>query len=72
MAGSVSIDASALLAALQTNLARLVEARDPQTAELAYELQNIIDKVQADLGPLEPMSVGARAASTFQEHRKLG
>ena len=72
MADSVSIDASALLAALEMNLARLAEARDPQTADLAYELQNIIDKVQADLGPLQPMSARAGAASSFQQHRKSG
>ena len=59
MASAPSADAypSALLVALEMNLARLAENRDPQTADLAYELLNIIDKVRAELGPLPPMSV---------------
>jgi len=62
MAGNPSTDAhaSALLAALEMNLASLVEARDPQTADLAYEIQNTIDKIRAELGHLQPMSVAPR------------
>jgi hypothetical protein len=74
MAGDASTDAhsSALLAALEMNLARLAEARAPQTADLAHENQNIIDKIRAELGYLQPMRVGTEAAITFQQHPKLG
>jgi len=52
MAGSVRLDAniSGLLASLERNLDSLVKARDPQTADLAYDLQNAIDKIRAELG----------------------
>lgn len=51
MAGSVRLEAhtSGLLASLERNLASLAKARDPQTADLAYELQNAIDKLRAEL-----------------------
>ena len=74
MAGDDSIDEhpSALLAALEMNLARLAQARDPQTADLAHEIQNIIDKIRAELGHLQPTSVGTEPAITFQQHGELG
>jgi hypothetical protein len=40
---------SGLLASLELNLSNLVTARDPQTVELAYELQNAIDNIRAEL-----------------------
>ena len=63
MAGDDSIDAhpSALLAALEMTLARLAEARDPQTVDLAHEIQNIIDRIRAELGQLQPTSVATEA-----------
>ena len=72
MAGNGSFDAdpSALLAALEMSLARLAEARDPQTADLAHEIQIIIDKIRTELGALQPTSVGTEAAITFQQRRK--
>ena len=39
----------ALLSSLELNLDRLAKSSDPQTAELAYELQNTIDKIRAEL-----------------------
>ena len=50
MAGGASIDA--LLASLEMNLGNLAKARDPKTADLAYELQNAIDKIRAELGQI--------------------
>jgi len=74
MAGDDSIDAhpSALLAALEMTLARLAEARDPQTVDLAHEIQNIIDRIRAELGQLQPTSVATEARTTFQQYGKLG
>ena len=66
MASYASTDAhsSAVLAALEMTLARLAEARDPQTANLAYEIQNTIDKIRAELGHLQPIRFGTEAATT--------
>jgi uncharacterized protein YicC (UPF0701 family) len=68
MAGDASTDAhlSAVLAALEMTLARLAQARDPQTANLAYEIQNTIDKIRAELGHLQPMRFATEAATTSQ------
>jgi hypothetical protein len=52
MAGRASNDAHirALLASLEINLANVVKARDPATVALAFEIQNTIDKIRAELG----------------------
>ena len=47
----------ALLSSLELNLDRLAKSSDPQTAELAYELQNTIDKIRAELGQIGDASV---------------
>jgi len=40
----------------------LVKARDPRTADLAYELQKAIDKIRADLGEIgDPLVIRKRA-----------
>jgi hypothetical protein len=49
-----------LLASLETNLANLVKARDPATVALAYELQNTIDKIRAELGQIGDDSMALR------------
>jgi hypothetical protein len=55
MAGSVRSEADirALLASLETNLDSLAKARDPKTADLAHELQNVIDKIRAEIGQID-------------------
>jgi hypothetical protein len=73
MAGGASTDAhlTALLAALEMNLARLAEARDPQTVDLAHELQMTIDKIRAEIGQLQHTDLITDApTSTFHQHRK--
>jgi hypothetical protein len=56
---------------LEANLARLAEARDPQTVDLAHDLQKAIDKIRAELGELPLKDAGTRAATpTVQRHRK--
>ena len=73
MAGGASTDAhlTALLAALEMNLARLAEARDPQTVDLAHELQMTIDKFRAEIGQLQHTDLITDApTSTFHQHRK--
>jgi hypothetical protein len=73
MAGGASTDAhlTALLAALEMNLARLAEARDPQTVNLAHELQMTIDKIRAEIGQLQHTNLITDApTSTFHQHRK--
>ncbi len=71
MAGDTSTDAhlTALLAALEMNLARLADARDPRTTDLAHDLQKAIDKIRAELDQLERMDVIA-AAPPFHQYRK--
>ena len=64
MAGIVRVDAhiSGLLASLERNLDILIKARDPRTADLAYELQKAIDKIRADLGEIgDPLVIRKRA-----------
>ena len=73
MAGEASTDAhlTALLAALEMNLARLADARDPQTVDLAHDLQKTIDKIWAELGQLQLKDVvTGTVTSTFHQHRK--
>ena len=54
MVGEASNDAplNALLASLEKELGNLVKARDPATVELAYELQNTMDKIRVELGQI--------------------
>jgi len=64
MAGHALNDAqlSTLLASLEMNLRNLVKARDPQTVALAYELQNAIDNIHAELSQIgDPLAVRERA-----------
>ena len=73
MAGGASTDAhlTALLAALEMNLARLADARDPQTVDLAHDLQKTIDKIRAEIGQLQHTDLITDApTSTFHQHRK--
>ena len=64
MAGEGSTDAhlNGLLASLENHLGKLVQARDPATAEIAYELQNAIDNIRAELGQIaDPLALRKRA-----------
>ena len=73
MAGEASTDAhlTALLAALELNLARLADARDPQTVDLAHDLQKTIDQIRAELGQLLIKDgVTGTATSASHQHRK--
>ena len=64
MAGEGSKDAhlNALLASLEMDLSNLVKARDPTTVEFAYELQNAIDNIRAELREIvDPLALRRRA-----------
>ena len=62
---------TALLAALEMNLARLADARDPQTVDLAHDLQKAIDKIRAELDQLQlGDAVIGTATSTVHQNRK--
>ena len=64
MPGDSSNDAhiSGLLASLETILVNLVKSRDPATVELAFELQNAMDKIRSELGQIgEPFALRKRA-----------
>jgi hypothetical protein len=62
---------TALLEALETNLARLAESRDPHTVDLAHDLQKAIDRIRAELNELQPKDeISNPTASTFHQHRK--
>jgi hypothetical protein len=62
---------TALLAALEMNLARLADARDPQTVDLAHDLQKAIDQIRAELGQLlHKDAVPGTATSASHQRRK--